>query len=170
MATCVDCHSPVGNPHSIIRVLEYNSPAYKKNISETCAKCHGNEELMASYGIVEKIYESYTRSFYGKAIQLGTYEISQLDKATCINCHGSRDIKSASDPTPPVAGVENLAKTCQQCHRGAELEFARGFLGHKEASLENVPPAFFTERIFSILLRVVIGFAAFVFVVVIVRF
>jgi len=66
-------------------VLEYNAPTYKKNIAQTCAKCHGNEELMASYGIVEKVYESYMRSFHGKAMQLGTYEITQLDKATCTN-------------------------------------------------------------------------------------
>ncbi len=85
MATCVDCHSPEGNPHSVIRVLEYGAPTYKKNIAETCAKCHGDEELMASYGIVEKVYESYMRSFHGKAMQLGTYEITQLDKATCTN-------------------------------------------------------------------------------------
>ena len=57
MATCVDCHSSEGNPHSVIRVLEYSAPAYKKNIAQTCANCHGDEELMANYGIVEKIYE-----------------------------------------------------------------------------------------------------------------
>ncbi|MFH1651531.1 MAG: cytochrome c3 family protein [Chloroflexota bacterium] len=33
VATCVDCHSPTSNPHSVIRVLEYNAPAYKKNIA-----------------------------------------------------------------------------------------------------------------------------------------
>jgi len=79
VATCVDCHSNESNPHSVIRVLEYSSPAYKKNSAETCDKCHGNEGLMQNYGIVEKVYESYMRSFHGKAIQLGTYEITQLD-------------------------------------------------------------------------------------------
>ncbi len=128
VATCVDCHSPESNPHSVIRVLEHDAPTYKKNIAQTCAKCHSNEELMASYGIVEKVYESYMRSFHGKAMQLGTYEISQLDKATCTNCHGAHDIKSVSDPSSPVAGLDNLAKTCEQCHPGAGVEFASGFL------------------------------------------
>ncbi len=170
VATCVDCHSPVGNPHSIIRVLQYSSPTYKKNISQTCARCHGDEELMGKYGIVEKVYETYMRSFHGKAMQLGTYEISQLDKATCTNCHGVHDIKSVSDPTSPVAGLDNLAKTCEQCHHGAGVEFASGFLGHKEASPENIPAAYYTEKLFTILLATVVAFGALVVLMAIIRF
>ena len=170
VATCVDCHSSEGNPHSVIRVLEYNAPAYKKNIAGTCAKCHGNEELMADYGIVEKVYESYMRSFHGKAIQLGTYEISQLDKATCTNCHGVHDIKSISDPNSPVAGLDSLAKTCEQCHSNAGVEFASGFLGHREASPENIPAAHYTEILFTVLLTTVVSFGAVIVVVAIIRF
>ncbi len=170
VATCVDCHSPKGNPHSVIRVLEYNAPTYKKNISQTCGTCHGNEELMASYGVVEKVYESYMRSFHGKAIQLGNYEISQLDKATCTNCHGVHDIKSVSDPTAPVAGVDNLAATCEQCHHGAGEEFARSFLGHKEASPQNIPVAHYTEVFFTTILWSVLSFGALVAITAIIRF
>ncbi len=170
VATCVDCHSKGANPHGVIRVLEYDAPAYKKNIAETCAACHGNEQLMADYGIVEKVYESYLRSFHGKAMELGSYEISQLDKATCTNCHGVHDIKAADDPASPVAGLDNLAQTCEQCHTGAGIEFARGFLGHREASLDNVPAAHYTETLFNILLRTVLGFGGLVVVAAVVRF
>ncbi len=170
VATCVDCHSPTNNPHSVIRVLEYSAPSYKKNISQTCAKCHGNEELMKNYGIVEKVYESYMRSFHGKAMQLGTYEITQLDKATCTNCHGVHDIKSTDNPDSPVAGLDNLAKTCEQCHIGAGQEFASGFLGHKEASPQNVPVAYFTERFFTIFLTIVITFGILLVIAAIIRF
>ncbi len=170
VATCVDCHSPEGNPHSVIRVLEYNAPAYKKNIAQTCAECHSDEELMASYGIVEKVYESYMRSFHGKAMQLGTYEITQLDKATCTNCHGVHDIKSVSDLSSPVAGLANLAQTCEQCHPGAGVEFASGFLGHKEASPENIPVAHYTEIVFTTLLISVVALGGFVVLAAIIRF
>lgn len=170
VATCVDCHSLTGSPHSVIRVLEYNAPTYKKNIAQTCAKCHNDEKLMASYGIVEKVYESYMRSFHGKAIQLGTYEITQLDKATCTNCHGVHDIKSTADPKAPVAGIDNLAKTCEQCHPGAGTNFARGFLGHREASPANIPVAHYTEIIFKILLISVISFGAVVVIMALFRF
>ena len=170
VATCVDCHSTTESPHSVIRVLEYNAPAYKKNIAQTCATCHSNEELMEDYGIVEKVYESYMRSFHGKAIQLGTYEATQLDKATCTNCHGVHDIKSAQDPSSPVAGVANLASTCEQCHPGAGIEFAKSFLGHKEASPQNVAAAHNTELFFTILLVTVVTFAVIIVSMAIVRF
>jgi hypothetical protein len=170
VATCVDCHSAEGNPHSVIRVLEYDAPAYKKNVAETCAKCHGDEELMESYGIVEKVYESYMRSFHGKAMQLGTYEIAQLDKATCTNCHGVHDIKSTSDPDSPVDGLDNLARTCEQCHPNAGTKFASGFLGHKEASPQNIPVAHYTEILFTILLTTVVTFGVLVVIAAIVRF
>ncbi len=148
VATCVDCHSSTNNPHNVVRVLEYRASAYRKNISETCGSCHRNEELMGRYGIVEKVYDTYMRSFHGKAIRLGTYEISQLDKATCTNCHGTHDIRSTKDPESPVAGVENLAKTCEQCHPGAGVEFASGFLGHEEASPKHSPGVFYAEKFF----------------------
>lgn len=170
VATCVDCHSNKRNPHSIVRVLEYSSPAYKKNISQTCGDCHNNEELMAGYGIVEKVYESYMRSFHGKAIRLGTYEITQLDKATCTNCHGVHDIKSVKDPSSPVAGLDNLAKTCEQCHTGAGAEFASGFLGHREASPWNAPAVYYTERLFTIVLTTVIAFGGIIVLLALVRF
>ncbi|MFC2059777.1 hypothetical protein ACFLTZ_01625 [Chloroflexota bacterium] len=170
VATCVDCHSAEGNPHSVIRVLEYSAPAYKKNIAQTCAKCHGNEELMANYGIVEKVYESYLRSFHGKAMQLGAYEITQLDKATCTNCHGVHNITSVIDPGSPVSGLDNLAKTCEQCHAGAGVEFASSFLGHKEASPENIPVAHYVRIIYTILLISVISFGAFLTITATIRF
>ncbi len=161
VATCVDCHSADGSPHNVIRVLEYGAPAYKKNIAETCAKCHADEELMANYGIVEKVYETYMRTFHGKAMQLGTYEITQLDKATCSNCHGTHDIKSVSNADSPVAGFDNLAQTCEQCHAGAGVQFAKSFLGHKEASVQDSPVVFYAERFFFILTTSVLGLGVF---------
>ena len=159
VATCVDCHSPEGNPHSVIRVLEYNAPAYRKNAAETCAKCHGDEKLMTRYGILEKVYETYMGSFHGKAMQLGTYEMSQLDKATCPNCHGTHDIKRVDNPDSPVAGMENLAKTCEQCHPEAGVEFASGFLGHREVSPSTSAAVFYTEKFFLTLTTTVLSFA-----------
>jgi len=170
VATCVDCHSPTSNPHSVIRVLESNSPAYKKNIAQTCARCHQNSELMGNYGIVERVYESYMRSFHGKAIQLGATELSQLSQATCTNCHGVHDIKNTHDPASPVNGVQNLAVTCEQCHPGAGEQFAAGFLGHREASVDNVPAAHYAENLFRTLLISVISFGVVVVVGAVTRF
>jgi len=170
VATCTDCHSHERNPHSIDRALEYEAPTYKKNIAQTCAKCHGNEELMDDYGIVEKVYESYMRSFHGKAMQLGSNDIDQLNKATCINCHGTHNINVVDDPNSPVAGIDNLTETCEKCHPGAGTEFAKSFLGHKDASPDNIPVAYYVEKIFSTLMKVVLGFGLLLVISACVRF
>ena len=164
VATCVDCHSLTGDAHGVIRVLEYDAPTYKKNISETCAQCHGNQELMEKYGILEKVYETYMRSFHGKAIQLGSYDLRKLNKATCVSCHGSHDIKSIADPDSPVAGVENLSETCESCHPGAGPELVSGFLGHKEVSPQQTPGVFYVEKFFIVLTSSVIALGAVVVV------
>ena len=145
-------------------MLEYDGPAYEKNIAETCAKCHDNEELMNNYGIVEKVYESYMRSFHGKAMQLGSYEIGQLGKATCTNCHGTHDVKRVDDPDSLVGGVDHLAETCEGCHEGAGVEFASGFLGHEDVTSKNSAPVFYTERFFIIVTSSVIAFGVLVVV------
>ena len=160
VATCVDCHSSTQDPHSILRVLEYNAPTFKKNISQTCARCHDDPKLMVNYGVVEKVYESYMRSFHGKAIKLGTYEVTQIDQATCTNCHGVHDIMSTSNPASPVTGVSNLTQTCEQCHAGAGAEFAKGFLGHQEASPDHIAPVYYAEKFFSGLLVTVLSVGA----------
>jgi cytochrome c553 len=157
VATCVDCHSAEGNPHSVIRVLEYNAPTYKKNIAGTCDKCHGREALMKNYGRVERVYESYMRNFHGKALELSDPQIAQLSTATCTNCHGAHDIKSTRDPDSPVAGLDNLARICEQCHPGGGVNFASSFIGHKEATTENIAPVYYTEIGFKIFLWSVVA-------------
>ena len=158
-ATCTDCHSATSNPHNIVRVLDPAASTYPRNVAQTCAKCHDDPKLMAKYGIVEKVYDSYMRSFHGKAISLSgeSAALQQLNKATCINCHGSHNISLVSNPGSPVAGMENLAKTCEQCHPGAGVEFAKGFLGHKEADPGHIPQVFWGERFFFVFTRVVLA-------------
>jgi hypothetical protein len=162
VATCVDCHSTKSDPHSVMRVLDSNASTYKKNIADTCAKCHNNQDLMNSYGIVDKVYESYMRSYHGKVIEMSSSELSQLNTATCTNCHGAHNIRAINDPTSPVVGMDNLVQTCVQCHPNAGTEFVKGFLGHKEASATTIPVAHYVERSFGFLLYGVMGFAVLV--------
>jgi hypothetical protein len=158
-ATCTDCHSANSNPHNIVRVLDPAASTYPQNIADTCAKCHNDPKLMSKYGIVEKVYDSYMSSFHGKAMSLAgaSASLTQLNKATCVNCHGAHNIANITDPDAPVAGMENLAKTCEQCHPGAGVEFAKGFLGHKAAEPDNIPQVFWGEKFFYYLTRVVLA-------------
>ncbi|GEM_PF-1414247 len=161
VATCTDCHSVDSSPHNVVRVLEPTASTYPKNVAQTCAnsRCHGNPALMNKYGIVEKVYESYMRSFHGKAMNLASDKVAVdlLNKATCVNCHGSHDIKFTKNPDGPVAGTANLAKTCEQCHPGAGVTFAAGFLGHKEADPKFLPAVYWGERFFFVFTRIVLG-------------
>jgi hypothetical protein len=158
-ATCADCHSADGNAHSVVRVLDPTASTYPKNIAQTCAKCHNDPALMDKYGIVEKVYDSYMRSFHGKAMKLSpeSATIQQLDTATCVNCHGAHNIKSVGDPGSSVAGMDNLLKTCRGCHPQAGPEFVKGFLGHKVASSSQFPQVFWGGTIFYVLSRVILA-------------
>jgi hypothetical protein len=124
-------------------------------VADTCAKCHNDPSLMDKYGIVEKVYESYMRSFHGKAIELAPdgAPIKQLDTATCVNCHGAHNISMVSNPGAPVAGMDNLLVTCQSCHPNAEPEFVEGFLGHKAANSDFLPEVYYGGTAFFVLSR-----------------
>jgi hypothetical protein len=167
---CADCHSPDGSPHSIDAVLSFTSPIYQTNIAQTCGKCHNNPEIMADYGIVENVYSSYVQSIHGRALQLNSDEIARLDVATCVSCHGSHDILSVNNPSSPVAGKENLLKTCQQCHPGAGPQFVAGFVGHAQASPQNIPAAFYAQHFFQVLLIAVLSFGGLIVIAAIIRF
>ena len=116
-ASCVDCHSTQDNPHSIVRVLSPESPAYRASVAVTCAQCHAKTEVMDRYGVPSEVYKTYMTTFHGKANVLSPYEITQHPKATCVSCHGYHDIKSAEAPDSPV-NKANLPETCGSCHPG----------------------------------------------------
>ncbi len=158
-ATCTDCHSATSNPHNVVRVLDPAASTYRKNIADTCAKCHDDPKLMDKYGIVEKVYASYMRSFHGKAMKLASdgAPIQQLDTATCVNCHGAHNITAVTDPNAPVAGMNNLLETCRTCHPDAGPEFVKGFLGHKAVNSDYLPQVYWGGRSFFIFSRVMLA-------------
>jgi len=158
-ATCTDCHSATSDPHNVVRVLDPASSTYPKNVADTCAKCHNNPELMDKYGIVEKVYASYMRSFHGKAIKLAPKNsaIQQLDTATCVNCHGAHNITAVNDPKAPVAGKDNLLNTCRSCHRDAGPEFVKGFVGHKAVNSDFLPQVYWGGKSFRLFSQIMLG-------------
>lgn len=158
-ATCTDCHSATSDPHNVVRVLDPVASTYPKNVADTCAKCHDDPTLMDKYGIVEKVYASYMRSFHGKTMELAPEgaSIKQLNAATCVNCHGAHNISSVTDSNAPVAGMDNLLATCQTCHPDAQPEFVKGFLGHKAVNSENLPQVYWGGRSFYVFSRAMLA-------------
>jgi len=162
-ATCIDCHSTEGTPHSIARSLSPDSPAYRSGVATTCARCHSREDLMGRYGLEAVVYKTYLSNFHGKANVLSPYEITQHPKATCVTCHGYHEIRAKDDPKSPV-NKANLAATCGGCHPGAGKKFAAAWMGHKEATPKQYPAVYLAERFFFALTSSVLTFG-FVFMV-----
>lgn len=106
VATCISCHGV----HGIRAVNDPLSSVYASNVAETCSKCHGNADYMASYKIPSDQYQKYKTSVHANAL----YERQDLSAPTCNDCHGNHGA------TPP--GIASVANVCGQCHaRQAEL-------------------------------------------------
>ncbi len=100
VAVCSSCHGA----HGIRRHTDPRSPVYPTHVVDTCAKCHADASLMASYGLPTDQVANYKESVHWKALSQG----NDLSAPTCNDCHGSHGA------TPP--GVESVSHVCGTCH------------------------------------------------------
>ncbi len=112
---CTDCHGQ----HKILSTQNQKSPVNRLNVSlQTCARCHSNEVLNEKYDMPSDRVLTYENSYHGLAIQ-GKSKIA----ANCTSCHGVHNIYPSWDSRSTV-NVNNLDRTCGQCHPGASKKFA----------------------------------------------
>jgi cytochrome b subunit of formate dehydrogenase len=104
LPVCNDCHSS----HAISRT---DLDEFKRNIMDTCGKCH------------TEIAKTYFDTYHGKVYQLGSTKT-----AKCYDCHGAHDILSVTDPESHLSR-QNVVDTCKKCHPQATRRFA-GYLTH----------------------------------------
>jgi hypothetical protein len=116
-ATCNDCHSPDGSGHSTSRVADFSAARTAGSVTENCGRCH--EDALATY----------RRTAHGKLGQLA----NQRRAATCTDCHGVHAVRAVDDPSGALAPAR-LALVCQECHRGADEQFAGEWLGHEASA------------------------------------
>ena len=108
---CVDCHGE----HLILSPKNPNSPVNAANVSaETCGRCHSSTRMALLYDLPADRVPSYADSYHGLALKGG-----RLTAANCASCHGIHNIFKSADARSTVNTV-NLAKTCGQCHQGAD--------------------------------------------------
>lgn len=116
-ATCTDCHGE----HDILAPQNPKSPVHSTNLAQqVCANCHASLKLTRKYGIASNTFATFEDSYHGLAVRGGAVEV-----VNCASCHSSHAIKSQDDPTSTI-NKANLAKTCGQCHPGANTRFAVG--------------------------------------------
>ena len=105
---CVSCHGPV---HQIQASSDAASPVAKKNLPDTCASCHSNQQFLSRHKIpFAHPVELYRQSVHGRAVADGDGAA-----ATCSDCHGSHGILPSQDARSKV-NHWNIPATCGQCH------------------------------------------------------
>ena len=111
--TCKECHGE----HTILPPSNPKSLTYKMNIPVLCGKCHKEGAPVArAYNINEhNIIENYSQGIHGK----GLFESGLIVTATCNNCHGNHLILPHTSLNSTTS-VNNIAKTCMQCHARIE--------------------------------------------------
>lgn len=88
---CVDCHV------DLAKTADF--PHAEKLQRATCAACHGDAVA------------AYTKSIHASARR----EAADSPAASCADCHGSHDIKPASDPES-LSNHFKVPDTCARCH------------------------------------------------------
>ena len=116
-ATCTDCHGE----HEIRARGDPASRVHKASVSQqVCADCHASLRLTRKYGIASHAFQTFADSFHGLAVRGGSVEV-----VNCASCHGSHAILAHDDPGASIHPA-NLARTCGQCHPGANARFSVG--------------------------------------------
>lgn len=111
-ADCWDCHGS----HEIGPVKSIDSPVFKLNLPQTCAKCHSNPGLTEEYRMKNpEAAAHYKDSIHGVAL----LEKGLIVAPSCSDCHGTHGIKRGVDRESPIHHA-NIADTCGKCHVGVE--------------------------------------------------
>jgi predicted CXXCH cytochrome family protein len=115
-ASCVDCHPSAREiPHPERRFA--SNRQFRVAASEGCRQCHFSE------------YRQSLESVHAAAVARG-----DSTAPVCVDCHGSHDIRGASEPRTRVAEM------CGQCHTGAAKTFAGSVHGQDVAkNVADVP-------------------------------
>jgi cytochrome b subunit of formate dehydrogenase len=107
-ANCWDCHGS----HEIVPVKHADSPVFKLNLPQTCAKCHNNAGLTKEYEMKHpEAASQYMESIHGLAL----LKMGLIVAPSCNDCHGVHDIKRGVDRDSPINHA-NVASTCGKCH------------------------------------------------------
>jgi cytochrome b subunit of formate dehydrogenase len=111
-ANCWDCHGS----HTMVPVKQADSPVFKLNLPQTCARCHSNPGLTKEYQMkYPDAAAQYADSIHGRAL----LKMGLIVAPSCNDCHGVHDIKRDVDRDSPINHL-NVAKTCGNCHVGIE--------------------------------------------------
>ena len=147
-AGCTSCHGE----HDIRLHTDVASPVHKSNLAQqVCAECHASVRLTKKYGLPGDTFKTFSDSYHGLGVRGGAVVV-----VNCASCHGDHAIKSQNDPTSTVHKA-NLAKTCGECHPGANTRFAVGAVHASEKQRETSPWLYWISNFYVALIVAVVG-------------
>ena len=131
-AGCADCHGT----HYIIPVKHPDSPVFKFNLPQTCARCHSNAGLTAEYRMkMSEAPAQYGESIHGRAL----LKMGLIVAPSCNDCHGVHNIRRSVDRSSPINHA-NVATTCGRCHVSVEKIYNASVHGKLLAKGEGQGP------------------------------
>jgi hypothetical protein len=116
---CADCHG--GDPTSDqVTVAMDPAKGFKGVPGRTdtvalCGTCHSDVNRMRQFQIPTDQYAKYKSSVHGERL----LNANDTRVAICTDCHGTHDVKKASDPTAKVYPL-NVPALCASCHANAD--------------------------------------------------
>jgi formate dehydrogenase gamma subunit len=118
--TCTSCHGT----HGILASYRENSPTSKGNLPGTCASCHSKYILTRDPDVrIANSFKLYSEGIHALGIREGINVA-----ASCNDCHGTHNLKPASDITSMV-NRRNIPETCSKCHIGIYTKYKKGIHG-----------------------------------------
>jgi len=147
---CVDCHGE----HLILEPKNPHSPVNAAHVSaETCGRCHSSTRIAKLYDLPADRVPSYAESYHGLALKGG-----KLTAANCASCHGVHNIFKSADPRSTV-NTANLARTCGQCHQGADkTDYVIGPVHVQTGTGPNHPVVKYIRWTYLVLIPATLGF------------
>jgi predicted CXXCH cytochrome family protein len=109
VAVCTDCHGR----HEIRRRDDPESGVFRRNVPQTCGRCHG-AGVAGAPPRDGSPYAGYAAGVHGRAF----LDQGSATAPTCASCHG------AHGAAPP--GVGDVDKVCGQCHATARSYYKEG--------------------------------------------
>jgi len=121
---CADCHG--GDPTSDKITVAMDPARGFKGVPDrqatvgVCGTCHSDVERMRAFQIPTDQYAKYRTSVHGVRL----LQLNDTKTAICTDCHGTHDVKKASDPTSKVYPL-NVPALCSSCH--ADTSYMAGY-------------------------------------------
>lgn len=111
---CSDCHGA----HDIFISSNTASRTSKKNIPETCGRCH------------QGAAQAYRESVHGQVLE----KAGLVTVAVCSDCHTGHDTRRSKDAASSINRVR-VAATCGRCHEGLSAAWSES--AHGKAFAKN---------------------------------